>query len=147
MGSHEADIDFAFARPTTVRALLEALTPVGWSAEESPGHISYMVNGADDMYDWYDSTPDRLDAVLEELDATVNVPYTVALNVYHPQGGTGGMLMLHARRMQVSFVPTINRRHIPGAPKCTDLAWYLHALVPPLLRAGLKGYEARQVCY
>ncbi|MFE2283774.1 hypothetical protein ACFXDJ_06340 [Streptomyces sp. NPDC059443] len=145
MGNRQADIDFTFTHPTTVRALLEVLTPAGWSAEENAGYISYMVNDADDMYDWHDSTPDRLDAVLAELDAAANLPYTVGLNLYHAQGGTGGMLMLCAQRREVSFLPTINRRRIPGASKFTDLAWYLHALVPSLLRVGLEGYEAREV--
>ncbi|MEY2231838.1 MULTISPECIES: hypothetical protein [Streptomyces] len=144
MGNRQADIDFTFTHPTTVRALLEVLAPAGWSAEERLGHISYMVNDADDMYYWYDSTPDRLDAVLAELDAAANLPYTVALNVYHLQGGTGGMLMLYAQRRKVSFLPTIARRGIPGASKFTDLAWYLHALVPSLLGVGLEGYEARE---
>ncbi|MFD5142775.1 hypothetical protein [Streptomyces sp. NPDC058401] len=144
MGNRQADIDFTFAYPTTVRTLLDVLTPAGWSAEERPGYISYMINDADDMHDWYDSTPDRLDAVLAELDAAANLPYTVALNVYHPQGGTGGMLMFYARRSKVSFLPTIDRRRIPDAPKFTDLAWYLHTLVPPLLGVGLAGYEARE---
>jgi hypothetical protein len=145
VGNRQADIDFTFQRPTTVRALLEVLTPVGWSAEERPGYISYMINDEDDMHDWYDSTPDRLDAVLAELDATANLPYTVALNIYHAQGGTGGMLMFSAQRREVSFLPTIDRRRIPDAPKFTDLAWYLHALVPSLLWAGLEGYAAREV--
>ncbi|MGW2672753.1 hypothetical protein ACWC5F_32560 [Streptomyces sp. NPDC001272] len=140
----QADIDFTFQRPTTVRGLLEVLTPAGWAAEENLGRISYMINEADDMYEWYDSAPDRLDAVLTELDATVNLPYTVALNIYHSQGGTGGMLMLSAQRKEVSFLPTIARRCIPDAPRFTDLAWYLHALVPSLLWAGLEGYEARE---
>ncbi|WP_369780059.1 hypothetical protein [Streptomyces sp. R33] len=144
MGNRQADIDFTFQHPTTMRALLEVLTPAGWCAEERPGYISYMVNDADDMHDWYDSTPDRLNAVLAELDATANLPYTVALNVYHPQAGTGGMLVLQPQRRELSFLPTIYRRGIPGAPKFTDLAWYLHALVPSLLRVGLTDYEARE---
>ncbi|MFF4498626.1 hypothetical protein [Streptomyces sp. NPDC001546] len=106
MGNRQADIDFTFQRPTTVRGLLEVLTPADWAAEENLGRISYMINEADDMYEWYDSAPDRLDAVLTELDATVNLPYTVALNIYHSQGGTGGMLMLSAQRKEVSFLPT-----------------------------------------
>ncbi|MFI8966939.1 hypothetical protein ACIGO8_33065 [Streptomyces sp. NPDC053493] len=144
MGNRQADIDFTFQRPTTVRGLLELLTPAGWSAEERPGYISYMINDADDMHEWYDSTPDRLNAVLAELDSAANLPFTVALNIYHPQGGTGGMLMFFAQRREVSFLPTIDRRSIPDAPQFTDLAWYLAALVPPLLWAGLEGYEARE---
>ncbi|MFJ3176698.1 hypothetical protein ACIPJK_39140 [Streptomyces roseus] len=144
MGNQQADIAFTFQRPATVRGLLEMLTPTGWSAVERPGHISYMINDADDMHEWYDSTPDRLDAVLTELDATANLPYTVALNIYHSQGGTGGMLMFSAQRKEVSFLPTVDRRSIPDAPHFTDLARYLHALVPSLLWAGLVGYEASE---
>ncbi|MFD9078279.1 hypothetical protein [Streptomyces erythrochromogenes] len=144
MGNRQADIDFTFQRPATVRGLLELLTPAGWSAEERPGYISYMINDADDMHEWYESTPDCLNAVLAELDSAANLPFTVALNIYHPQGGTGGMLMFSAQRREVSFLPTIDRRSIPDAPQFTDLAWYLAALVPPLLWAGLEGYEARE---
>ncbi|MEU0406190.1 hypothetical protein ABZ318_39575 [Streptomyces sp. NPDC006197] len=144
MGNRQADIDFTFQRPTTVRGLLEVLTPAGWSAEERPGYISYMINDADDMHEWYDSTPDCLDAVLAELDSAANLPCTVALNIYHTQGGTGGMLMFFAQRRKVSFLPTINRRSIPDAPQFTDLAWYLAALAPSLLWAGLEGYEAHE---
>ncbi|MFF8381220.1 hypothetical protein ACF07V_34440 [Streptomyces sp. NPDC015661] len=144
MGNRQADIDFTFQLPTTVRALLDVLTPAGWAAEERLGRISYMINDADDMYEWYDNAPDRLDAVLAELDSTANLPYSVALNIYHAQGRTGGMLVFSAQRREVSFLPTINRRRIPDAPKFTDLAWYLHALVPSLLWAGLEGYEARE---
>ncbi|MFC9585001.1 hypothetical protein ACFVJ8_19525 [Streptomyces yangpuensis] len=50
MGSRSADIDFAFRCPTTVRAVPAALTGAGWSAEEAPGHISYLINDADDMF-------------------------------------------------------------------------------------------------
>ncbi|MFD4695190.1 hypothetical protein [Streptomyces sp. NPDC058463] len=48
MGSRDADIDFTFTRPTTVRALLDVLTAMGWSAVEPGGHVSYMVNDEDD---------------------------------------------------------------------------------------------------
>ncbi|MCY0929888.1 hypothetical protein OTB20_27590 [Streptomyces sp. H27-H1] len=50
-------------------------------------------------------------------------------------------------RTGVSFVPTINRRRISTAPEFTDLAWYLHALVPALVTAGPRGYEAIEVRY
>ncbi|MFF8196311.1 hypothetical protein ACF05L_36850 [Streptomyces bobili] len=145
MGSGDADIDFAFNRPATVRALLDALAATGWSAVVPVGHVEYMVNDEDDAYEWYDSTPGHIDEALVVLDATANLPYTVALNVYHSEANTGGMLMVHPGRTDASFVPGIDRRCIPGAPEFTDLAWYLHALVPALITAGLKGYEAREV--
>lgn len=147
MGSRDADIDFTFTRPITVRAVWDVLLQAGWYAEEHAGHISYMINGPDDLYEWFDSKPERLEEALTVLDAAANLPYTVAINVYHPEAETGGMLMFHPGRSEVSFVPTINRRRIPAVPESTDLAWYLHTLVPALLRAGLTGYEAREVSY
>ncbi|MFE6065392.1 hypothetical protein [Streptomyces sp. NPDC056525] len=147
MGSRDADIDFSFTCPTTVRAVLDALTGVGWSAEVPLGCVTYMINDADDMYEWYDSTPDGIGEVLALLDAPRNLPYTVAFNVYHPEAGTGGTLMFMPGRTDVSFVPSGDRRRIPAAPEFTDLSWYLHALVPALITAGLEGYEAREFRY
>ncbi|WP_329127542.1 hypothetical protein [Streptomyces sp. NBC_01465] len=106
-----------------------------------------MLNDADDMYDWHDSAPDGIGEVVTLLDAPENLPYAVALNVYHREAGTGGMLMFLPGRTDVSFVPTIDRRRIPAAPEFTDLAWYLHALVPPLVPAGLEGYKATEIRY
>lgn len=143
MGSRDADIDFTFTRPTTVRALLDALIATGWSAVVPVGHVAYMLNDGDDSYEWYDSKPELIDEALAVLDATANLPYTVALNVYHAEAKTGGMLMFHPGRTDVSFVPSIERRLVPSAPQFTDLAWYLHALVPALITAGLRVRGAR----
>ncbi|MFJ3977385.1 hypothetical protein [Streptomyces sp. NPDC090021] len=142
MGSRSADTDFSFRCPTTVHAVLDALTGAGWSAEETPGHVSYLINDADDMFEWYATTPEGLREALALLDAPGNLPHTVALDVHHPQAGTGGMLMFSPGRTHVSFTPTMDRRRVPEAPEFTDLAWYLHALVPALVTAGLDGYEA-----
>ncbi|MFE5859221.1 hypothetical protein ACFQ77_01530 [Streptomyces virginiae] len=147
MGSRDADIDFTFFHPTTVRAVLAALTPAGWSAEESPGYVSYLMDDAEDMYDWSAGTPELLDEVLAELDAPAHLPYVVGLNVYEPQARTGGSLLFGPGRTEVCFSPVIDRRRIPAAPEFTDLAWYLHALVPGLVTAGLKGYEAHEIRY
>ncbi|MFJ6793839.1 hypothetical protein [Streptomyces sp. NPDC091268] len=147
MGSRDADIDFTFSHPITVRAVLDALTEVGWSVEVPFASVTYMINDADDMYEWYTSSPADIDEVLARLDAAGNLPYTVAVNIHHPGAGTGGMLMLMPGRVEVSFVPTIDRRRISGAPEFTDLAWYLHALVPALITTGLEGYEAKEIGY
>ncbi|NEB99818.1 hypothetical protein [Streptomyces anulatus] len=146
MGSRDADIDFTFRHPTTARAIVDALTSVGWSVEDPVGGVTtHMINDADDMYEWYASAPEDIDEVLVRLDAPGNLPYTVAINVYHPEAGTGGMFMLMPGRKEVLFSPSIDRRHIPAAPAFTDLAWYLHALVPVLVTTGLEGYEAKEI--
>lgn len=48
-------------------------------------------------------------------------------------------------RSHCAFIPTIDRRSLCGAPALTDMAWYLNALVPPLLALGLAGYQARDL--
>ena len=73
MGSRDADIDFTFTCPTTVRAVLDALTGVGWSVEVPLGRVTYMINDAEDMYEWYDSAPDGIGEVLALLDAPGNL--------------------------------------------------------------------------
>ncbi len=145
MGSRDADIDFTFTDPITVRVALNALARVGWSMDVSAGSLSYMINDADDMYEWYSSSPGNTGEVLARLDAPDNLPYTVAVDVYHPEAGTGGMLVFMPGRTKVSFVPTIDRRSVPAAPEFTDLAWYLHALVPAFVGTGLAGYEAMEI--
>ncbi|MFE1484049.1 hypothetical protein ACFW80_24515 [Streptomyces fimicarius] len=147
MGSRDADIDFAFTHPTTARAIVDALTAVGWSVEDPAGGVTHMINGADDMYEWYAGAPADIDEVLVRLDAPGNLPYTVAINIYHPDAGTGGIFMLMPGRKKVLFSPSIDRRRIPAAPEFTDLAWYLRALVPALVTTGLEGYEAKEIKY
>lgn len=141
MGSRDADIDFTFTPPTTVYAVLDALNGAGWSVEVPVGSITYMINDADDMYEWYDSSPGDTGEVPARLDAPGNLPYTVAVNVYHPEAGTGGMLIFMPGRTEVCFVPTIDRRRIPAAPESTDLAWYLHGV---LGEAQVHGRPARR---
>ncbi|MFD4022490.1 hypothetical protein ACFWRV_03085 [Streptomyces sp. NPDC058576] len=147
MGSRDADIDFTFADPITVRAALDALARVGWSIDVSAGSVSYMINGVDDMYEWYNSSSGNTGDVLARLDAPGNLLYSVAVDVVHLEAGTGGMLLFMPGRTEVSFVPTIDRRCIPAAPEFTDLAWYLNALVPAFVETGLEGYEAKETKY
>ncbi len=73
--------------------VLDALTGVGWSVEVPVGSVTYMINDADDSYEWYGRSSEDIGEVLERLDAPGNLPYTVAVNVYHPDAGTGGMFM------------------------------------------------------
>ncbi len=147
MGSRDADIDFTFTGPITVRVALDALARVGWSMDVSLGALSYMIDDADGMFEWYRGSPADAGEVLARLDDPGNLPYSVAVDVYHPEAGTGGMLLFLPGRMEVTFVPTIDRRRIPAAPEFTDLAWYLNALVPAFVGTGLEGYEAQEIKY
>ncbi|MBD0740268.1 hypothetical protein [Streptomyces sp. CBMA29] len=138
MSSRTADIDFTFARELMVRTSIRALAAAGWALEEP---LSYMVND-DDLYDWQSTTRDHTQDVLAILDAPENSHHHVAVCIYHAEANTGGLLLFYPGRMSCSFTPTINRRRLPDSVDFTDLSWYMHTLVPPLLTVGLKSYEA-----
>ncbi|MGW6854286.1 hypothetical protein ACWGCK_36835 [Streptomyces virginiae] len=140
--SRTADIDLVFARPVTVDAVVRALAGEGWSLQEPLG--IYVVNN-DDLFDWQSTSADQAAEVLTVVDSPDNIDYLVGVCIYHSAAGTGGQLLLHAGRSHCSFIPTIDRRGLSEAPALTDMAWYLNALVPPLLAMGLASYEARDL--
>ncbi|MFF0191142.1 hypothetical protein [Streptomyces sp. NPDC005244] len=135
-------MNLVFARAVTVSAVVSALAEAGWSLEEPLG-LSYAVN--DDMFDWQATSVDRANEVLSLLDAPENHAFDVAICVYHQGAGTGGQLLFLPGRSRCYFLPTIDRRSLPGAPGLTDIAWYLNALIPALLPVGLLSYEARDL--
>ncbi|MYT69753.1 MULTISPECIES: hypothetical protein [unclassified Streptomyces] len=139
--SRTADIDLVFARAVTVNAVVRALAGEGWSLQEPLG-ISYMVNN-DDLFDWHSASAGQESEVLAVVDSPHNTEYLVAICIYHSAAGSGGQLLFHVGRSHCSFIPTIDRRGLSGTPELTDMAWYLNALVPPLLAMGLVSYEAR----
>ncbi|MFJ6051621.1 hypothetical protein [Streptomyces sp. NPDC092307] len=143
MSSRTADIDFTFARELTVRTTIAALAATGWVLEKP---LSYMVND-DGLYDWRSTTHDHTQDVLAVLDAPEHVNHHVAVCIYHGEASTGGQLLFFPGRMTCTFIPTINRRHLPDSADFTDLSWYMHTLVPPLLTIGLKSYEACDIGY
>ena len=136
-------MDLVFVSAVTVSAVVSALAEAGWSLEEPLG-LSYMVND-DGLFDWQATSAERADEVLSLLDAPENHEFDVALCVYHPKAGTGGQLLFPPGRSQCHFLPTIDRRSLPGAPRPTDIGWYLNTLVPALLPVGLLSYEARDL--
>ncbi|MFE4682757.1 hypothetical protein ACFRNJ_18255 [Streptomyces sp. NPDC056721] len=141
--SRTADIDLVFARAVTVDAVVRALAGEGWSLQEPLG-ISYMVNN-DDLFDWQLASTDQAAEVLTVVDSPGNIDYHVGVCIYNSTAKTGGQLLFHAGRSRCSFIPTIDRRTLSGAPALTDMAWYLNELVPPLLARGLASYEARDL--
>lgn len=141
--SRTAEIDLVFARAVTVGAVVRALAGEGWSLQEPLG-ISYVVNN-DDLFDWQSASTDQAVEVLAVVDSPDNIDYHVGVCIYHTTSETGGQLLLHAGRSHCSFIPTIDRRILSGAPVMTDMAWYLNTLVPPLLALDLASYEARDL--
>ncbi|WP_327721780.1 hypothetical protein OG381_45035 [Streptomyces sp. NBC_00490] len=141
--SRTADIDLVFACPVTAGAVVRTLTGEGWSLQEPLG-ISYVVNN-DDLFNWQSTSTDRAAEVLALVDSPTNVDHHVGVCIYHSTAETGGQLLLYAGRSHCSFIPTIDRRGLSGAAGLTDMAWYLNALVPPLLALGLASYKARDL--
>lgn len=138
--SRTSDVDLVFACAVTVRSVVSALAETGWSFEEPLG-LSYVVND-DGLFDWHEASADRADEVLSLLDAPENHEFDVAICVYHRGVVAGGQLLFPPGRSRCHFIPTIDRRSLPGAPEFTDISWYLNALVPALLPVGLLSYEA-----
>ncbi|MFF2097536.1 hypothetical protein [Streptomyces sp. NPDC058202] len=141
--SRTSDVSLVFAHTVTVSAVVSALAGAGWSLEEPLG-LSYVVNH-DDKFDWQATSVDRADEILSLLDAPENHVFDVAICVYHPGAETGGQLLFLPGRSRCYFLPTIDRRSLPGAPGLTDIAWYLNALIPALLPVGLLSYKARDL--
>lgn len=108
---------------------------------EEPLGVSYMVD-IDDEFEWKTGNVAQSDDILSLLDSPENRDRHVGICVYHVAADTGGQLLFHAGHLTCSFIPTIDRRGLPGAEDFTDISWYLHALIPPLLSVDLLGYEA-----
>ncbi|MFJ6886396.1 hypothetical protein ACIQRC_16410 [Streptomyces californicus] len=140
--SRTADIDLVFARAVTVDAVVRALTGEGWSLQEPLG-ISYMVNN-DDLFGWQSTSTDQAAEVLTMVDSPDNIDYHVGVCIYHSTAETGGQLLF---TLADRTVPSSRRSTgaVSGALALTDMAWYVNALVLPLLATGLASYEARDL--
>ncbi|WP_123980215.1 hypothetical protein [Streptomyces sp. Ag109_O5-1] len=115
--------------------MVRALAGEGWSLQEPLG-VSYVVNN-DDLFNWQSASANQADEVLAVLDSPDSIDYDVGVCIYHSIAETGGQLLFHAGRSHCSFIPTIDRRRLSGAPALSDMAWYLNALIPPLIAIGL----------
>lgn len=142
--SRTAGIDLDFLEPVGVAEVLGVLEPYGWGVVEPLGVVSYVLQGDDD-WDWVSVEPERAGEVVALLDSDVGRGQAVGIAVYHPGAGTGGNLLFYRGRTGAGFSPTLNRRELPGAPRMTDMAWYLEHLVHPLVEVGLAQYEVRDL--
>jgi hypothetical protein len=141
--SRSADIDFNFTHPVSVATVAHALATANWWPTEPLG-VSFLVEDDGD-FDWERGDPATVADIIAKLDEPENLDVHVGISVYHQGEQTGGTLLFFPGREQASFTPSINRRPLPGEPRMTDISWYINELVPPLLGAGLSGYEARDL--
>lgn len=141
--SRTADIDLTFGYPVTVTGMLSTLAGHGWTAVEPMG-VSYVIAINDD-WDWRSEEPGRAAEIALRLDAPDLSGVPVGISLYHQQAATGGTMLFFRDRKETAFSPVLDRREVPGAPRMTDMAWYVQHLVYPLIDGGLLQYELRDL--
>ncbi|MDI3409055.1 hypothetical protein [Streptomyces cavernicola] len=139
--SRSAEIDFSFYDPVEVSGVLRRLEARG-VVLKNEGEVSYILD-SDDMFDWVRVGADEFDRVLLEVDAASSVQATFVVSALFEGTDSGGEIIFHKGRTEVSFSATVNRRYVaPGSHFC-DFGWYLDILVPALESLGLRELEAR----
>ncbi len=142
--SRTADIDFSFAEPLSVSRVVQALAPARWGLAE-PNGVSYAVEDDLGDLDWELFSREQPGDVLRVLDSPERVQQQVGLSIYHVDARTGGTLLFFPGRVDMSFVPEIDRRSHAIGREFTDVPWYLEMLLPGLVSVGLTGYVAEDV--
>ena len=139
--SRTSDIDFQFEQSQTARDISFALARAGIVMFEGDS-IHYHI---DDSFDWQQSAKSDLDSVLNLMDEHINERDAVGFTAIWPDSGAGGIFLIQPGAQEISFTPSINRRHLRGHIRFTDIAWYLKELIPAFADNSLMGYIARDV--
>lgn len=137
-------IEFYSRRPVSVSGVVRVLSKRGWRPVEPLG-VTYAVEGPVGNLAWDRAEPGDAHTVLTMLDAPERSRQKVGLCVYRQESDTGGQLLFSTDRLTVTFLPTLDRRTLPFGHDLTDVPWYLAALLPGLVEAGLSGYKAEDV--
>ncbi|WP_327355364.1 hypothetical protein [Streptomyces sp. NBC_01304] len=139
--SRTADIDFSFHDPVAISNVLHALVENGVSFQHQ-GEVSYVLD-LNGMFEWIQVPENELSRVTAEADGAHARSSIFAISAYFTEQNTGGEFMFHKDRKEVSFMATINRRHVFESSKFCDFGWYLDRLVPALEPLGLSELVAR----
>ncbi len=129
-------IELTFEAPVTVEAVLDRLGGAGWGAV-SDGQIGYMT----DDFDWYRAPPGEEKRVRAEMVECAADGRTTAISLRGP-GGFGVNVLFLPSTGRLILDLGLYRRPLAGAPKLTDLAWYLDQLVPHVVGLGLIAVTA-----
>ncbi|WLQ53852.1 transposase (plasmid) [Streptomyces poriferorum] len=115
MGSRDADIDFTFTCPTTVRAVLDAFTGAGWTAVVPPGGVSYGANA-----DFRHGLENRGLAYVLQVKGDMTAHAETALPHQPPYSGLGPRPLPRYRTRPVSL-----REHVlaAGRARAITVTW------------------------
>lgn len=122
-----SDIDFRFEGQLDVCGVVHQLMAHGVSFSRN-GQVSYVLD-SDGIFDWKSIHDLELrNVVISAAEGGVDTSFGVTL--FLDNHVTGGDLLFHPGRRDVSFMVTVNRKLISGSQRFCDFGWYLHRLVP-----------------
>lgn len=122
----DVSITLTFEAPVTVDAVLGRLNKADWNPV-SGGQIAYMAGDED----WYWADHSEYIRVRAEMAECAKDGRSTAISLWHPEGPGVNVLFLPGMSRLIIGLD-LDRRPLAGAPKLTDLAWYLEHLMPPI---------------
>ncbi|MFE7544600.1 hypothetical protein [Streptomyces platensis] len=137
--TRSADIDFTFQDPVDPSAVMRRLLEAGASIDYD-GRLSYVLD-QDGMFDWKRVEIEKLGDVLECASKSPPERTTLGFSIILDEVNTGGDLLFHPDRRNLSFLITINRKNLPHGSKFCDFGWYLERLTPIFESMGLTEIE------
>jgi hypothetical protein len=139
--TRSADIDFEFSRVVSISETLNSLFDRGASPHGGSG-ISYVLdeNGS---FDWIQAESSDIDRIISTAESSDPSSSTFIISIFFNGTQVGGEILFHKERRAISFMATVNRRHISDSSVFCDFGWYLERLVPALEPLGLSEVTAR----
>lgn len=112
--------------------VLKMLLSYGWNLDDY-GEITFLPMDDDDRFDWMSLpyTMDNQRHVLQLLEAKERAQELLGITLQWENSRIGGTVLFYSDQ-SFSFMATVNRRKLPMF-EFTDVNWYLHKLLAPLL--------------
>jgi hypothetical protein len=136
--SRSSSIDIKFhALNRSCYDILRIWIEAGWGLNDF-GEITFLPVGDNGKFEWASLpyTEDNVTYVLETLQNKQRLDELLGINLQWKDTETGGTLLLY-HDQSCSFIANINRRTILDTMQITDVNWYLHKLLTPLLTVGI----------
>lgn len=132
--SRSSSIDVKFHAPNrSCCEILKMWMEAGWDLNDF-GEITFLPIGDNGKFEWTSLpyTENNVTYVLETLQTKQRLDELLGINLQWKETKTGGTLLLY-HDQSCSFIANINRRTILDTMQITDVNWYLHHLLMPLL--------------
>jgi hypothetical protein len=139
--SRSADIDFTFYTPIEISCTLRNLSKSGVTFLNQ-GKVNYVID-ENGMFDWTEAAETELPRVVAAASESDPESTTFVISILFSGFATGGELLFHRGRKELSFMATVHRRHLAGPSEFCDFGWYLERMVPALEPLGLSEVTAR----